>query len=155
MKLEDIRVGMKVVAIDESYKGLEGVITDIKHGDQKETENETVCDIYVDFNESFDMLVTHPQLNGTTVSQVIMGDDELAYFQDENDELPITLEGQYVCLGCFHPITSVTETQTDCYRWDWEQGQYVKGDDGAESWGKKCGTCGYHITDDSQSMFPY
>lgn len=84
MKLENIEVGMFVVGNEEEYyEGLGGYIAEIRKDKKSfETENDTEYEIVVNFIETGDMGVTHPGLNGTGVSQVIMGEDELIFFPE-------------------------------------------------------------------------
>lgn len=82
MKLEHIEEGMLVVGTEE-YQGLGGYIREVERDVENfETENESACEIVVDFIEPADLSVTHPELNGTGVDHVIMGEDELIYFPE-------------------------------------------------------------------------
>lgn len=82
MKLEDIQDYMLVVANGEDYyDGLVGE-TKIVRRDKKEfeTENETAYEIVTDFLPTDNMDETHPDLNGTSVEELIMGEEDLIYF---------------------------------------------------------------------------
>lgn len=83
--LNKIEVGMSVIALPGSdYEGLEGVISDIYYGDKRETENDTIVDIEVDFKHVVPVEETHPHLNGTGIDGVMMGEDELAFLIDDS-----------------------------------------------------------------------
>ena len=82
MKLEDIQDCMLVVANGEDYyDGLVGE-TQIVRRDKKEfeTENDSQYEIVTDFLPTDNMKVTHPDLNGTSVADLIMGEEDLIYF---------------------------------------------------------------------------
>lgn len=163
--IDNIKVDMKVLAIDSDYKKLNGWIIDIKKGEEKETENETLLDIYVAFEETDDLIKTHPHLWDResfpnevippALDCVIMGEDELAYYQEEEDELPITLEGIFVCTNCGEKLDHVTETQYDDITWWFEDGRYIKYEGSGDTNHKRCPYCDIRIDDDQQIMFPY
>lgn len=78
--LNQVQVGMTVIGLPGSdYEGLEGVVTDIYYGENRETENDTIVDIEVDFKNVCELEETHPHLNGTGIEGVMMGEDELAF----------------------------------------------------------------------------
>jgi hypothetical protein len=88
LKLENVQEGMYVVGKDDYYEGLVGTIDVIRRDKTKfETENDTEMEIVVDFVETDDIEESHPELNGTSVDQLIMGEDELIFFPEglEND----------------------------------------------------------------------
>lgn len=122
--LPKIEVGMTVVALpDSDYEGLGGVITDILYGETRETENETILDIVVDFEEYAPIEKTHPHLNGTGISGVMMGEDELAFaFDVENTYL--TAKGQLYCNECSELKTTVVQTIEEDHRWEWTGEKY-------------------------------
>lgn len=83
MKLESIQAGTYVVATDEYYEGLVGVIKEVRSDKSTfESENETELEIVVNLIETQNMDVTHPDLNGTSTDLLIMGEDELIFFPD-------------------------------------------------------------------------
>lgn len=87
----------KVVANANSpYEGLHGEITEIRSGEEKETENEVELEIVVDFEEVPDMDTKYSILNGTTIDQVIMDEETLNFFFD--DGLYSLVEGKVVKL---------------------------------------------------------
>lgn len=163
--IDNIHIGMKVFALDTDYKGLEGWIIDVKEGEEKETENESILDIYVAFEETYDLEKTHPHLYDTwsfpnevippALDCVIMAEDMLAYYQEEEDELPITLAGLYVCNNCDEILDHVFETQYDDITWNFEDGRYIKYNGSGETEGKRCPYCNIRINDDEEKMFPY
>lgn len=80
--LPQVEAGMEVVALkDSDYEGLFGTIDAVLYGKDKETENDTVLDIVVTFKEEEGRKIdeTHPHLNGTSICEVIMGEDELDF----------------------------------------------------------------------------
>lgn len=159
MNIHGIKIGMKVLALKGTdYAGLQGYITEIRKGSEKETENTpNTLDIYVDFEEmKFADDVTHPHLKGTSIHQVIMDENELAFYLNEleKDVYPISIEGMYVCLNCFTPLDYVTETQYDDLVWTWDEGFYTKGNSGGSE-GKRCPYCNVYIEDFQEKMFPY
>lgn len=165
LTINEIHVGMKVLAIDSGFKGLEGEIIDIKKGDEKETDNDSILDIYVAFDEPYNLKETHAHLFDTwsfpdevippSLDSVIMAEDMLAYYQYDEDELPITLEGQYVCIDCITPLDYVTEIQHDFIEWRFKDGEYIKYDDDGGTDYKRCPYCNIRIDDDNMTMFPY
>lgn len=97
--LTKIMEDMTVVAIDCDYAKLEGVITEIRYGADRETENEGILEIIVDFyipdevftgleqdsdasDEAFNAYVYkhYPHLNGTSIEQVIMSEEILVFY---------------------------------------------------------------------------
>lgn len=94
--LKDIENGMLVVALPETtYGRLEGVISHVLVGEQRETENEGAfdADIYVDFTETDNMNRTHLWLNSTAVDQVIMDAEELIFFPNGQEEKGFDING--------------------------------------------------------------
>ena len=82
MKLTNIEENMLVVGKPgDYYEGLAGTITEVRRDRANfETENESAYEIMTDFSETNDMSKTHSDLNGTGVTDLIMGEDELVYF---------------------------------------------------------------------------
>jgi hypothetical protein len=157
-KLGQIEVGLQVIALKEcDYEGLTGRICDIKYGKDKETENETILDIYVDFEEHDYASVesTHPHLNGTGISEVICGEDEVGFKFSEDDTFFTTAEGKAVCPNCYAPLLRVTETQEDDIVWNFENGEYVKENGVGSSNGKRCDQCNGDIDDPNETVFGY
>lgn len=94
MKVEDIQDGMQVVGKDDYYQGLAGHIDVVRTNKEEfESENEGDIEIVVDFIETDDMSKTHPDLNGTGVDQLFMGEDELIFFPDGFDQMGYDIEG--------------------------------------------------------------
>lgn len=95
MKLESIQAGTYVVATDEYYEGLVGVIEEVRSDKSTfETENETELEIVVNLIETQNMDVTHPDLNGTSTDLLIMGEDELIFFPDGLSEKGRNISGE-------------------------------------------------------------
>ncbi|MFB9749915.1 hypothetical protein, partial [Leifsonia shinshuensis] len=141
-----------------SYEGLMGYIEEILILDERITENDCLLDIVVTFEETFNMDITHPHLNGTTVSKVIVGEDDLGFYVHDRDELAETIEGKAVCPSCFAPLDNVIEIQHDVIEWDWDSAtqSYQKSDQGSSD-GKECGYCDGRIYDEMQhrTFFKY
>jgi hypothetical protein len=70
--------GANVICIEGSYSGLLGTVSNLFHGEEKESENEGDYDIVVDFEEVEDMDRLYEELNGTGVDQLFMEIEELA-----------------------------------------------------------------------------
>lgn len=70
--------GARVICIEGSYSGLLGTVSNILHGEEKESENEGEYDIVVDFEEVEDMDTLYKELNGTGVDNLFMEIEELA-----------------------------------------------------------------------------
>lgn len=154
----EISVGMEVIALKESdYEGLKGTISEIQYGKEKETENETILDIHVDFEEQeyAPIETTHPNLNGTGISGVICGEDELGF--QFNSLIPFyqTADNKAVCPHCYVAMETVKETQYDDITWTFKDGQYVKENGEGSSNGKKCDSCDGYIEDENESVFSY
>lgn len=124
--LPKIEVGMAVVALpDSDYEGLGGVVTDILYGEARETENETILDIVVDFEEHAPLEKTHPHLNGTGIGGVMMGEDELAFVFDVEGTY-LTAKGQLYCDECSELKTKIVEEKTETSTWVWTDKGYVQ-----------------------------
>lgn len=152
----EISVGMEVLALkDCDYEGLKGTISEIQYGNDKETENETVLDIHVDFEEHEHAPTekTHPHLNGTGISGVICGEDELGFKFDYRIPFFQTAEGLAVCPHCHDVLRIVKETQTTGVTWTFKDGQYMKGHVEVQSDGKRCEQCDGLIEDENQKVF--
>ncbi|PLS19099.1 hypothetical protein CVD28_01445 [Bacillus sp. M6-12] len=157
-KLELITAGTKAIALKGSdYEGLEGVVTEVKYGTDKETENETILDIYVDFEEMpyASIESTHPHLNGTGISEVICGEDELGFKFEEEAPFYTTADGKAVCPHCYVAMERVTETQEDDISWNYVDGQYVKENGMGSSNGKRCDQCDGVLDDPNEEVFAY
>jgi hypothetical protein len=156
--LESIQSGLAVIALKGSdYEGLKGRISEVKYGADKETENETILDIYVDFEEPeyTSVETTHPHLNGTSISDVICGEDELGFLFQEEDSFHKTADGKAVCPHCFVAMERVTETQHDDISWVFEEGNYVKHSGMGDSNGKRCDQCDGVLDDPNEEVFSY
>lgn len=122
--LSQIQVGMDVIALpDSDYNGLTGVITDIHYGETRQTENETIVDIEVDFNDEGSLEETHPHLNGTGVGGVMMGEDELV-FDLKNNGVFVSGKGQLYCEDCSEIKTEVVQTSHSERSWEWTGEKY-------------------------------
>lgn len=157
-QLEKIQVGMYVVALANSdYTGLNGVVTEILYGNDKETENDSILDIYVDFQEMDygSIESTHPHLNGTGIGQVICGEDELGFNIEESIPFFSTADGKIVCPNCYESLSVVRETQSEDITWSFKDGSYVIDGSMGTSDGKKCQTCDGTIEDPDEMVFSY
>lgn len=157
-KLELIERGMNVIGLkDSDYEGLKGHISDIKYGTNMESENESILDIYVNFVEMDNVSIdtTHPHLNGTSISEVICGEDELGFMFNSEDPFFTTADEKAVCPHCFEPLVRVTETQTEDICWNFTDGKYVKEDVSGSSNGKSCDTCNGDLEDTNEVVFVY
>lgn len=120
--LDKIQVGMNVIALPESsYEGLGGVVTDILYGENRETENETILDIVVDFEEFAPLHKTHPHLNGTGIDNVFMGEDELAFYIDNTF---VSAKGQLYCEECHELKDKVVQYSEEEHAWTWTGDKY-------------------------------
>lgn len=156
--IEKITEGMVVIGLkDSDYGGLEGTISEIKYGTDKETENETILDIYIDFEEHeyASIETTHPHLNGTGIGQVICGEDELGFNFDDSSPFYVTADGKVVCPHCYEAMDRVNETQHDDITWTFQNGEYVKENADGSSDGKKCDVCDGFIEDADEEVFRY
>lgn len=157
-KLGLIQEGIRVIGLKGSdYEGLEGTIDEFQYGAEKETENETILDIHVDFEEPEFSSVedTHPHLNGTSISDVICGEDELGFIFEDGAPFYTTSDGKAVCPHCYAPLNRVTETQSEDISWDFTKGYYVKTNGMGDSDGKRCGECDGRLDDPDEEVFRY
>ena len=100
MKLDEIQEGMYVVGKDDYYEGLVGTVDVIRRDKSEfETENNTELEIVVDFVETDDIEESHPDLNGTSVDQLIMGEDELVFFPEGLENNGYDIEGNEYTLN--------------------------------------------------------
>lgn len=142
--LMQLKEGQRVLAIASSdYGQLLGDIIEIRYGNDKETENECIVEIIVDFDEPDAYLRTtkYAVLNGTSVEEVIMDEAEIAVCINGTDYQLLT--GQLVCEWCANPIIRATETQ-QCYiswTWDPDKNEYIKEDEGGDTNHKRCSQC--------------
>lgn len=140
--LSKIEIGMEVIALpDSDYNGLGGVITDILYGDKRETENETIVDIVVDFEEFAPVEKTHPHLNGTGISGVMMGEDELAF---HIDGAYMSGKGQLYCEECSELKATVLQTREEDHRWEWTGENYEHSVSHGGGY-KKFDDCGHEV----------
>ncbi|MDF2879656.1 MAG: hypothetical protein K0R54_213 [Clostridiaceae bacterium] len=143
--LSNIEIGQCVLALDNNdYAKLRGVISDIKYGKDKETENEDILDIYVDFEEPENLDELYPHLNGTGVDQLIMAEDMLGFYF-EAYEVPISINNMIVCENCCTEVKIINETQYDDIKWTFENGDYKKENLQGDTAGKTCGNCGERL----------
>lgn len=94
--IDKIQRNMQVVALEgESYEGLKGSITEIRYGDQKETENDCILEIVVDFKKPLHGTLEelYPHLNGTGIEQVIMDEGCLGFYFEGETSYPVTAVG--------------------------------------------------------------
>lgn len=113
--------GEEVIALKGSmYDGLKGVIEEIRYGDERETENDCILDIVVTYHATDEeVAISHPQLNGTSICEVIMGEDELGFIIEAiNRDTYLTAAGVPVCPTCLEGIDEVIvqTIQTDKYK---------------------------------------
>lgn len=86
--IQDIEVGGFVRANENTvYDGLIGTIIELRYGEEKETDNDSILEIIVDFEEKQNMDQLYPELNGTSVKSVIMGEDDLHYYDRSMKEI--------------------------------------------------------------------
>ncbi|MFF2532343.1 hypothetical protein ACFVS2_25875 [Brevibacillus sp. NPDC058079] len=159
--LPQIEVGMRVLATDETnYAGLFGSITEIRYGDQKETENDTILEIVVDFEqpENLNLEETNPGLNGTGIDQIIMSEEDLGFkflseeFIDYN--FYMMANRKIVCPNCLYPVERVIEEQYEEITWTFKNGDYEKETGVGRSDGKRCGKC-KNLLQDTNEFFAY
>lgn len=154
--ISQIEIGMRVIANDLSYyKGLKGTITEIRYGNEKETDNDTILEIIVDFEEPQYGSLEHlyPELNGTSIGQVIMDEESLGFYFNGN---PIAQDakGQIICPDCHKSLNHVSETQFEDIYWNLEDGKWVKSISDGDSNGKRCPYCDARL-DDEESILMY
>ena len=154
--LEKIEIGLRIIAINSYYDGLYGTISDIKYGEDKETENEGILDIYVDFEEPENGTLEelYPQLNGTGIDMVIMGEEQLGFFFDDAP-LSVSINGKAVCPNCYTEMDVINETQYDDIQWTFKDGEYVKENLAGDTNGKRCGNCDNLLPEDEEQFFMY
>jgi len=154
--LSKLEVGLRGIANDESnYKGLLGSVSEIRYGDEKETENDCIVEIIMDFEEHdyADVETTNPELNGTGIDQVVMDETDMGFFFD-NNPLAQTLDGKIVCPECHASLNSVSETQYEDLSWSLRDGEWVKNEGAGGSEGKKCPVCDV-VLEDSETILAY
>lgn len=97
-KLNEIEEGLTVVANEASYyEGLIGVIAEVRYEeDERETENDTILEIVVDFEEVENMDDKYSALNGTSVSQVIMDEESLNFYFNSNLNSLMNAKGELI-----------------------------------------------------------
>jgi len=140
--LDKIEVGMNVVALPESsYEGLGGVITDILYGENRETENETILDIVVDFEAFSPLETTHPHLNGTGIEDVFMGEDELAFYIDSKF---VSAKGQLYCEECSELKDKIVQFSEEAHAWTWTGDKYEYSVSHSGSY-KQFDDCGHNV----------
>lgn len=94
----------EIIAIKESdFGGLPGWVTDVKMGEDRETENECRADIYVEFDEIEGVSIeeSHPDLVDFGLDMVIMAEDELA-FRFDGEEMFVLIDGRDFCRSCLN-----------------------------------------------------
>lgn len=103
--------GMEVVALDNNlYRGLKGEVVEVRSGKEKETGNEGEYEIIVDFDEPPNYLKDYPELNGTSLSEVIMNEYELGfYLTGELTELE--MQNKTICPKCYHTFNYERRTK--------------------------------------------
>jgi hypothetical protein len=147
--LSKLEVGMRgIFATDDdtsAYKGLEGTVSEIRYGNEKETEKDSILEIVMDFEEPphGDLEEIFSGINGTGMKQLFLGEDMVGFYFDGGN-LALTLEGKIVCPDCHKALDTVTETQYDDITWSFENGEYHKSNSGASD-GKKCPECNAYI----------
>lgn len=144
----------KVVGLkDTDYEGLTGFIESIHSGIDRQTENDSKLDIVVTFSELEHVTLneSHPHLNGTSIADVILGEDEIGFYKNEEDDFSFTIEGKVVCPNCFAPLDRVKETKYEdiCWVWNDELKKYNKKTN-PDSDGIRCDQCDVSIEDANQ-----
>lgn len=150
-----LETGLRVICLkQESYEGLKGTITEIRYGNKRETENNSIVEIIVDFDELLHQSVdeSHPHLNGTSIGQVVMCEETLGIYFDANP--PRTLDNKIVCESCYESLDMITETQNDHITWNLTDGEWLKTQSG-DSDGKRCHLCDYVFDLISEEILPY
>lgn len=108
--LNFIYPGGEVIALKDSmYDGLKGVIDEVRYGMAKETENDVILEIVVTYEGTDEeVAISHPQLNGTSICDVIMGEDELGFIMEaRSHEIYYTAAGVPVCPTCLEALDEV------------------------------------------------
>ena len=146
--LTQLQKGLSVFALNNNdYGKLRGEIVELHYGEDRETENECVLEIVVDFEEPSALArkTVYANLNGTSVEMVIMAEDEIAVCFNGVDYQLLT--GQLACENCCKPIERVEETQNEYIEWVWnpETQEYVKENSGGDTEGRRCSECAYRI----------
>lgn len=144
--LSKIEVGQSVIALPESdYKGISGVITEILYGESRETENETILDIVVDFDTDLPLEDTHPHLNGTGIGNVFMGEDELAFAFDHYNQY-VSAKGQLYCKECEELKLRVNKHHAKSESWTWGENGQEYGNEQSSSY-MSFDDCGHEVYD--------
>lgn len=92
--IEKFTIGTQVLCIQEDYEGLIGSIDEVRSGEDKESENEGLYDIYVDFEEVEGMNQKYPHLNGTGVGGLIMDIEDLAIVENVIEGTAVDVYGK-------------------------------------------------------------
>lgn len=144
--LSKIEVGQSVIALpDSDYNGLAGVITEILYGEERETENETILDIVVDFEEVEPLEKTHPHLNGTGIGNVFMGEDELVFAFDHYNQY-VSAKGQLYCKECEELKLRVNKHHAKSESWTWGDNGQEYGNEQSSSY-LSFDDCGHEVYD--------
>ena len=105
IKMDEIAEGMLVVGKwNDDYEGLVGFIDEVRRdANERETQNETKLELVIDFYETSDLSISHSHLNGTSVDQLFLGEDELVFFPNGTDGPGFDMEGnEYVFEDCVY-----------------------------------------------------
>ncbi|BCO16097.1 hypothetical protein_gp044 [Bacillus phage vB_BceM_WH1] len=131
--LNFISVGGEVIALKDSmYDGLKGVIEEVRYGEERETENDCILDIVVTYHATDEeVAISHPQLNGTSICEVIMGEDELGFLIEAiNRDSYLTAAGVPVCPTCLEGIDEVIVQTIQTQKYKSYKGHLLKQPEG-------------------------
>jgi len=148
--IQKIEVGMRGVANDNcDYKGLIGTVSELRYGQQKETENDCILEVVMDFEEPLhgSLEDLYPVLNGTGIGGVVLDEESVGIFFEDN--VAQTLDGKIVCPTCHLLLDYVSEVQEDDIHWNLENGVWMKTNGEGSSNGKRCPYCDARIDDDN------
>lgn len=104
--IEDVGVEtLVVVKAGDTYEKLAGWVTEVRtNKDDFVTENEIDAEIEVSLSETYNMEETHPNLNGTGISDLVMDIEELIFFPNGKDHIGYDSDGkEYNFIDSIHP----------------------------------------------------
>lgn len=153
--VKNVEIGMGVVANETSdFGGLEGTLSSIRFGAERETDNEGILEIIVDFNEHdyMNLSISNPNVHVSNLEQAIMNEEMLG-FKFKNSSTVQTLDGRIVCQSCFASLDCVTETQFEDISWSLVDGVWKKSVS-EDSEGKRCPQCENSL-EIEEAILPY